>query len=149
MAFGPLELRVLSFPAERLSDGVRVTLDHLSAAAEMRVVDVLAVRTDPAGCACTVELSALPELGGDRARLARLASGLITESDIAEVAAVVGDKRDALAVLLEHRWVRDLAGPVAAFDGSIVALTHIPGAPGHGRVRIRNSHDQNRLITTS
>jgi hypothetical protein len=131
MAIGPLELMVLSFPADQLSDGVRATLNRLAAAGEMRVVDVLVVRTDAAGGACAVELSELPGLCGDRARLARLATGLITESDIDEVAAWVDVRTDALAVLLEHRWVRDLAGPVAASQGSIVALTHISGAPGH------------------
>ena len=44
------------------------------------------------------------------------------------------DRTDALAVLLEHRWVTDLARRVAASSGTVVALTHIPGAPGHGRV---------------
>lgn len=47
---------------------------------------------------------------------------------------MVDGQTDALAVLLEHRWVQDLAGPVAASSGSIVALTHIPGAPWHSRV---------------
>lgn len=79
MAFGPLELMVLSFPPERLNEGVWATLDHLTAAWEMRVVDVLAVRTDPAGGVSVVELSELPGLRGDRAWLSRLASGLITE----------------------------------------------------------------------
>ncbi|MEU4691479.1 DUF6325 family protein [Actinoplanes sp. NPDC023714] len=134
MAFGPLELMVLSFPADQLSDGVRATLNRLAAAGEMRVVDALVVRTDAAGGAYSVELSQLGGLRDDRRRLARLATGLITESDIDEVAAMVDDETDALAVLLEHRWVRDLAGPVAASRGNIVALTHIPGAPGHGRV---------------
>ncbi|MBB2941305.1 hypothetical protein FB565_001009 [Actinoplanes lutulentus] len=134
MAFGPLELMVLSFPTDRLNDGVRTTLDRLASAGEMRVVDVLVVRTDAAGGACAVELTEIPGLRGDRTRLARLATGLITESDIDEMAPMVDNETDALAVLLEHRWVRDLAGPIAASRGSIVALTHISGAPGHGRV---------------
>jgi hypothetical protein len=134
MAFGPLELMVLSFPADQLSGGVRATLNRLAVCGEMRVVDVLVVRTDElTGRAYAVELSQLHGLCGDRLRLARLATGLITESEIDEVAAMVDVKTDALAVLLEHRWVRDLAGPVAASQGSIVALTHIPGAAGHVR----------------
>ncbi|BBH67281.1 hypothetical protein ACTI_39660 [Actinoplanes sp. OR16] len=134
MAFGPLELMVLSFPADQLSEGVRATLNRLAAAGEMRVVDALVVRTNAAGGAYSVELSQLVGLRGDRTRLARLATGLITESDIREVAELLDDETDALAVLLEHRWVRDLAGPVAASRGNIVALTHISGAPGHCRV---------------
>ncbi|MFC4068742.1 DUF6325 family protein [Actinoplanes subglobosus] len=133
MALGPLELMVLSFPADRLGEGVRATLALLATAGEMRVVDALVIRTDAAGGACTVELTELPCLRGDR-QMARLASGLITESDIDEVAGMVDEQTDALAVLLEHRWVQDLAGPVAASSGSILALTHIPGAPWHSRV---------------
>ncbi|WP_328467652.1 DUF6325 family protein [Actinoplanes sp. NBC_00393] len=149
MAFGPLELMVLSFPADRFDTGVRTTLDRLTAAWEMRVVDVLVVRTDAAGTASAVELSELPGLRDDRVWLARLASGLITESDVTEVGAQIGDRRDALAVLLEHRWVRDLADEVAACNGTVVALTHIPGAPDHCPVRTRSMPDPNRLITTS
>ncbi|MFC7528681.1 DUF6325 family protein [Actinoplanes sp. GCM10030250] len=129
MAFGPLELMVLSFPAEHLNDGVRATLERLDEVGEMRVVDVLVVRTDAAGHAFGVELDDLPGRHGEWPNLAGMAGGLITETDIAEVAAMVGVDTDALAVLLEHHWVSDLAGPVAASSGSIVALTHIPGAP--------------------
>jgi hypothetical protein len=133
MALGPLELMVLSFPAERLGEGVRATLAWLSSAGEMRVVDALVIRTDSAGGACAVELSELPGVC-DEAGMVRLASGLITETDIDEMAGMVDDQTDALAVLLEHRWVQDLAGPVAASRGNILALTHIPGAPWHSRV---------------
>jgi len=124
---------ILSFPAKRLNDGVLMTLDRLSRVREMRIVDVLVVRTDSAGGACTVELCEIPELPGGTA-WARLATGLITDTDIDEVAEVVDHETDAVAVLLEHRWVNELAGRVAASNGTIVALTHIPGAPGHGRV---------------
>ncbi|WP_436533047.1 DUF6325 family protein [Actinoplanes sp. HUAS TT8] len=133
MALGPLELMIMSFPADRLNDGVLTTLDRLTRAGQMRVVDVLVVRTDAAGGACTVELCDLPGLPGDLA-WARLATGLITATDLDEVARLVDRDTDALAVLLEHRWVNELAGRVAAADGIIVGLTHIPGAPGHGRV---------------
>jgi hypothetical protein len=54
--------------------------------------------------------------------------------DLDEAARLLDDDTDALAVLLEHRWVNELAGRVAASRGTIVALTHIPGAPGHGCV---------------
>jgi hypothetical protein len=127
MKLGPLELVVMSFPAHRLNEGVRATLDQLIAAGEMRIVDVLVIRTDAAGGACAVELGELPGLRGDLAVLASLATGLITESDIDEVAPRVDTANDALVVLLEHRWVQDLAGPLAASDGTIVALNHIPG----------------------
>ena len=129
MALGPLELIVLSFPADRLNDGALATLERLSQGGEMRVVDVLVVRTDSAGGACPVELCELPGLPDWTGP----ATGLITESDVDELAWLVDDDTDALAVLLEHCWVNDLAGPVEASAGSIVALTHISGSPGQGR----------------
>lgn len=133
MAMGPLELMVMSFPADRLNDGVRATLDRLEVAGEMRIVDVVIVRTDTAGGACGIELCELPGFPGDLVTLGRLATGLISESDIDEVATLVDAETDALAVLLEHCWVNDLAGRVAASSGTIVALTHIPGAPGQAQ----------------
>lgn len=128
MALGPLELIVLSFPAARLNDGVLATLDRLRLAPGVRVVDVLVVRTDAAGGACGVELTELPGLGGHPPDLARLATGLITETDIDEVGEIVDDENDALAVLIEHLWVSDLASDVASTDGTVLALMHIPNA---------------------
>ena len=128
MALGPLELIVLSFPAARLNDGVLATLDRLDGAPGVRVVDVLVVRTDAAGGACAVELSELPGLGGDPVALSRLVTGLITETDIDEVGELVDDRTDALAVLVEHLWVNDLATEVALTDGTVLALMHIPNA---------------------
>jgi uncharacterized protein DUF6325 len=125
MAMGPMELVVLSFPAERLYEGALAALHQLSTAGEMKIVDVLVVRVDSAGRPRAVELSEMPSLCG----LARLTSGLITDVDVAEMSPLVDDSTVALAVLLEHRWVLDLERPVSASNGSIVALTHIPGAP--------------------
>jgi len=126
MALGPLELIVLSFPAARLNDGVLATLDRLGTAPGVRVVDVLVVRTDAVGGACGVELTELPGLGGDPAAMARLATGLITETDVDEVGALVDNQTDALAVLVEHLWVSGLRDEVATTDGTLLALLHIP-----------------------
>jgi len=99
MALGPLELIVLSFPAARLNDGVLATLDQLLLAPGVRVLDVLVVRTDAMGGACAVELHELPGLGCDPQTQARLATGLITETDVDEVGQLVDEETDALAVL--------------------------------------------------
>ncbi|MEU8816580.1 DUF6325 family protein [Actinoplanes sp. NPDC048796] len=130
MALGPLELMVVSFPAEDLNDGVWATLDRLERADQMCVVDALVVRSDQAGGGYAVELIDLPGIRGDPDVLAALATGLITETDITDVAELLDDDAmEVLAVLLEHRWIGDLAGRVAATRGQIVALTHISGAP--------------------
>ena len=126
MALGPLELIVLSFPAARLNDGVLATLDQLLVAPGVRVLDVLVVRTDAVGGACAVELSELPGLGFDPQTQARLATGLITETDVDEVGELVDQHTDARAVLVERLWVNDLASEVASTDGTVLALLHIP-----------------------
>jgi hypothetical protein len=58
--------------------------------------------------------------------MARLATGLITETDIDEIAALVDHSTDAVAVLVEHVWVNDLADQMAGADGTVLALLHIP-----------------------
>ncbi|GAA3382957.1 DUF6325 family protein [Cryptosporangium minutisporangium] len=133
MALGPLELLVLTFPADRFDEGVRATLDPLSIGGEMRIVDALALCGDPLRGTRAVELSDRPALRGDPVAPAGLATGLIRESDLHEAAALVDTRTLALVVLLEHRWVHDLAGPVAASRGTIVGLTHISGLPGRVR----------------
>jgi hypothetical protein len=85
MALGPLELMVLSFPAQRLGDGIRATLDRL-------------------------------------------------------------------AVLLEHRWVHDLADRVAHSRGTVVSLKHITGIPfaTHGsRIDTDGSRPGTRCVLPS
>jgi hypothetical protein len=126
MVLGPLELLVLSFPAARLNDGVSATLDRLDSVVYMRVVDILVVRTDAAGGACAVELNELPGLQVDPVVMARLATGLITETDIDEIADLVDNSTDAVAVLVEHVWVNDLADQMAGTDGTVLALMHVP-----------------------
>jgi hypothetical protein len=91
----------------------------------MRVVDVVVVRIDVTGQARAVELSEVPGL----CSLTGLTGGLITQVDVAEVAELVRHGAEALAVLLEHRWVQDLHSPLEVAQGRIVALTHISGAP--------------------
>jgi hypothetical protein len=126
MVLGPLELLVLSFPAALLNNGVSATLDRLESIAYMRVVDVLVVRTDSAGGACAVELNDLPGLQVDPVVLNRLATGLITETDIDEIAALVDESTDAVALLVEHVWVNDLVDQMAGTEGTVLALIHIP-----------------------
>ncbi|MET0419537.1 MAG: DUF6325 family protein [Actinoplanes sp.] len=128
MALGPLELLVVCFPSTRLADGVVATLERLAKAGDLRIADVLVVRTDAAGGACPVELTEIPGLPGDPVALTRLATGLITETDVDEIAELVDNDIDALAVLVEHLWVNDLAGEVAATDGTVLAVLHVPAA---------------------
>src|SRR5690348_7045403 len=107
MALGPLEMIVVTFPVASLPEGVRVTLDRLEATDSMRVVDVLVVRADAEGRPRLLELSDLP---GMRSR-GGLGIGLLPQTDIDEVAALVRPGTDAVAILLEHRWVHELAEP--------------------------------------
>jgi hypothetical protein len=126
MELGPLELIVLTFPADRLAGGVAATLDRLAGAGDVRVVDAVLVRTDAAGGACAMELAELPGLRGTPATFEAIASGLITEADVDEIAAVVDAGTDAVAVLVEHRWAADIAGQATASDGIMVASARIP-----------------------
>src|SRR3954465_15038289 len=91
MAFGPLELVVLTFPAEHFTDGARTVLRHLPPAGGMRVVDVVVVRADGAGQWHSVELSEVPGLCG----LAPPASGLITQVDVSDIADLAEDGTEA------------------------------------------------------
>src|SRR4051794_6329941 len=126
MVLGPLELIVLCFPATQLNDGVRATLDRLDSVGGMRVVDVLVVRTDSAGGACVVELNELPGLRVDPVAMARLATGLISETDVDDIADLVDHSTDAVAVLVENLWVQNLARQVVAVEGTVLAVIHVP-----------------------
>ena len=125
MALGPVELIVLTFPPEDLGEGVRATLGQLTEISHVRVVDALVVRSDAAGRACSMEIADVPGLADGRAGFGGLTSGLITGTDVDDVAALVGRGTDALAVLVQLQWVNDLADLVAPANGSVVALTPV------------------------
>ncbi|MET8149951.1 DUF6325 family protein [Actinoplanes sp. NPDC005259] len=91
----------------------------------VRVVDALVVRSDAAGRACSMEIDDVPDLADGRDRFGGLTSGLITGTDVDDVAALVGRGTDALAVLVQLQWVNDLADLVATTNGSVVALTPV------------------------
>jgi hypothetical protein len=110
MVLGPMELVVRCYPAAQLNDGVQATLDRLGAVGDMRIVDILVVRTDAAGGACAVELNELPGLRIDPDTLVRLRAGLITETDIDDVADLVDHGTDAVVVLMEYVRAPDPAG---------------------------------------
>ncbi|WP_250030225.1 DUF6325 family protein [Paractinoplanes maris] len=124
--WGPLELLVLTYPAERLVDGAAATLEHLTGAPGVRVVDALVVRSGEAGAATAVELADLPGLRGLAADYA--SSGLVSEDDLPEIASVVPPGADALAVLVEHTWIAGLSDRAAGLEGSVVAAVRIPSA---------------------
>ncbi|MEU7908552.1 DUF6325 family protein [Actinoplanes sp. NPDC049118] len=125
MALGPVELIVLTFPAADLRNGVRAALGQLTKLGHVRVVDVLVVRSDAAGRACSMEIDDVPGLADGHTCFSGLTSGLITETDVDDVAALVDRGTDALAVLVQLQWVNDLADLVATTNGSVVALTPV------------------------
>ncbi|SHN45138.1 DUF6325 family protein [Cryptosporangium aurantiacum] len=130
MVLGPLELMVLTFPADRLDEGVRAALDPLAGGSGMRIADAVAVCEDPVSGTRSVELRDLPGLAGD---LTGLATGLIAEADLRQVSTLVDARTVALVVLLEHGWIHELSDSVAAAHGRIHGLTHISGLPGRVR----------------
>jgi uncharacterized membrane protein len=128
MTWGPLELVVMSFPADRLPAGVGAALDRLATSADVRLVDALVVRTDTDGTVFAVELTDLPGLDGLPPGWDVTADGLISEADMREIAATVTSGDDAVALLVEHRWSADLAERVAGQNGVLVASAPIPAA---------------------
>ena len=126
MTWGPLELVVLTFPAERMPAGIGAALDRLATSPDVRLVDALVVRTGADGTVSAVELTDLPGLDDPPPGWDAPAEGLISEADMREIAAAVATGEDAVALLVEHRWSADLAERVAGQDGVLVATAPIP-----------------------
>ena len=83
---GPIDYIVVEFPGNQMTgEGVPILLDLVDKGT-IRLLDLMAIVKDADGNVTVAELSQVPEL----AALARGISGILDDSDVAEVAEILG-----------------------------------------------------------
>lgn len=129
MPLGPIEVLVIGFPGNRFNGEIMPELERLVETGTISIVDGLFVSKDDAGDVSFFELG---EVGSDDAvaRLAELldqVESLISDDDVAELAAGLEPGSSAAMLVFEHRWAKPLRDAVVDSGGVLVANFRVPG----------------------
>ena len=124
---GPVDWMVVEFPGSRFNGKIAPALDDLVDRGTVRVLDLLMIRKAEDGTLDFAELSDLDEseAGGLRAYETALAM-LLSEEDVASVAAAVEPGSTAALLVWENLWAAPFASAVRHSGGQLVASGRIP-----------------------
>jgi hypothetical protein len=124
---GPVDWLVVEFPGSRFKGEIAPALADLVDRGIIRVLDLLLLRKDEDGAIEAFELSDLDdsEIGGLRDYEAELAM-LLSEEDVAAVAAAVEPGSSAGVLVWENTWAAPFASAVRRAGGQLVANGRIP-----------------------
>jgi hypothetical protein len=129
MALGPIEVLVIGFPGNRFNGEILPELERLVESGTISIVDGLFLRKDGGG---DVEFYELSEVGSDEsvARLAGLldeVEALISDEDVAELAAGLEPDSSAAMLVFEHTWAKPFRDAIVGSGGVLAANFRVPG----------------------
>ncbi len=129
MALGPIEIIVVGFPGNQFNGEITPELERLIENGTISVIDGLFVVKDVDGEVTFVEFD---ELGAneDATRLAGLIDqldSLISDEDIAQLAAGLEPNSSAAVLAFEHTWVKPFRDAIVASGGVLAANFRVPG----------------------
>jgi Family of unknown function (DUF6325) len=124
---GPVDWMVVEFPGSRFNGEMAPALRDLVDRKLVRVLDLLLLKKDADGEVEAFELSDLDdtELGDLRSYEAELAM-LLSEADVAAVAAAVEPGSSAAVLVWENSWAAPFASTIRHSGGQLVASGRIP-----------------------
>lgn len=125
--FGPVELYVVGLPSGLPDPAALSALLELVDTGVLRLLDLVHVSRSDTGQHTVVELAGMPDqvdLGFDAAALG--AVGLVSEDDIAELAAAIPAGSAALIIAVELAYQRTLATRTAQSGATLLAYERIP-----------------------
>jgi len=124
---GPVDWIVVEFPGSRFKGEIAPALQELVDRGMIRVLDLLLIKKGDDGTLDFFELSDLDEseIGELRAYEAELAM-LLSEEDVAAVAAAVEPGSTAALLVWENSWAAPFASAVRRAGGQLVASGRIP-----------------------
>ncbi|MBV9580196.1 MAG: hypothetical protein JO057_16535 [Chloroflexi bacterium] len=129
MTLGPVEFLAVKFPEERIPREVVDALTALVNAGTIRIIDVLAARRSDAGEIQVIELSDLdPETLSALDPLVDDIMGLISESDVRQMAASLENGSSAGFLLYENTWATRFRDAVLNARGDVLFHERLPRA---------------------
>jgi len=128
-ALGPVEFIVLGFPGNRFTGEIAPALRELLETGTVRIIDMAVIAKDADGTVTVFELQELsPEVAAAFVQLDGEVRGLLSEADLAEIAADLPPGTTAATVLFEHAWATRLAQAVRAAHGELLLAERVPPA---------------------
>lgn len=140
MSLGPVELLVISFPGERLSEDALDAIGVMIARGEITILDVVIVRWGVEGNIEVVEFDQDPDLFGLNHIWLRVEE-LTSSEDIATIAENLPQGRSAAIVVYEHTWSRRLTAAIGHAGGNVDLHVRISPEVVENAVRAAASND--------
>jgi len=129
MALGPIEVLLIAFPGNQFNGEILPELERLVEAGTISVVDGLLVTKLDDGDVIFAEFGE-EDANPDAARLAALldqVESLISDDDVAELAAGLEPNSSAALLVFEHTWAKPFRDAVVASGGVVAADFRVPG----------------------
>ncbi len=126
MDVGPVEYVVIEFPGNQFNGEVAPALARLVESGTVRIIDLVFVVKDGDGNVTSLEYDELGEVAAAFADIDGDADGMLSDDDIAEIAAGLHDNSSALLLLFEDLWAKEFTAAVLDSGGELVAGGRIP-----------------------
>lgn len=127
MSIGPVEYGVVAFPGNRFKGEIAPALGDLVESGTIRVIDLAFVIKDVDGNVAAAEIE---DAGSEVLRafeaITYQRDGLISENDIAEIAAALDPNSSALIIVWEDLWATKFSDAIRNAGGIVVALERVP-----------------------
>jgi len=124
---GPVDYAVIEFPGSQFNGEIAPVLVDLVDREIIRVLDVLLIHKDDDGSFEAFELSEYEHSDlGEIRRLETDVAELMSEADVASVAAALEPGSTAGLLVYENRWAAPFAAAVRRAGGQLVANGRIP-----------------------
>lgn len=129
MTLGPIEVIVIGFPGNRFNGEIIPELERLVENDTISVVDGLFVMKTDDG---EIEFVEFDQEDGDpdAARLAGLfdrLDALISDEDVAELAAGLEPNSSAAMLVFEHTWAKPFRDAIVGSGGQLLSDFRVPG----------------------
>ncbi|HUJ35665.1 MAG TPA: DUF6325 family protein [Solirubrobacteraceae bacterium] len=124
---GPVDIIVIGYPpgAPMTGEAVPIMLDLVDRGI-VRILDALFVTKEEDGTFSGIDLANLDAgSGGDLTVFAGASSGLISDDDVAMIAAEIEPGSAALTIVYENRWAGPFAAAVRRNGGRLIASERV------------------------
>ena len=127
MDVGPVEVLVISFPGNEFNGDVAPALAELVQSGLIRIIDLVFVAKDVDGAFIGMELSDIPDaVSAAFSPHVEESNGLLSEDDMADVAAELAPNSSAAILVFEHVWATRFRDAVVDSGGELVSAMRIP-----------------------
>lgn len=121
----PVEYMVIDFPGNRFTGDIAPAIAELVDRGVVRILDLVFVKKNEDGSVTSFEFDQLDEVEAFAA-IDGDAEGMLSDSDVGDLAAAIPANSSALFVVWEDLWAAELGRAVRAAGGELLSGARIP-----------------------